>query len=153
MKSINAVTLVTNTTDGRLVYIQQGNTDDGQAYDIHTWGDGTPLDTSNDDYPILFGRRGVWKRWFKNGLKHRDNGPAIASDDDQEVHWYREGLKHRDDGPAITLSDGTSRWYVNGEVAESFDKFIALAHIPRDEACRLMLVYGLWTTDAFNAAR
>ena len=29
-------------------------------------------------------------------------------------YWYKEGLLHRDDGPAIVFSDGSRYWYVNG---------------------------------------
>lgn len=49
--------------------------------------------------------------WYKDGKKHRDDGPAqvISSDDhstdlkscvDTEI-WYKNGRIHREDGPAI----------------------------------------------------
>ena len=34
--------------------------------------------------------------------------------DGREDHW-RNGLRHRDDGPAIIFSDGQVAYYLNGE--------------------------------------
>lgn len=40
------------------------------------------------------------KSWYKNGLLHREDGPAIEYETG-EKHWYINGLLHRDDGPAV----------------------------------------------------
>lgn len=51
----------------------------------------------------------------RNGLPHRDDGPAIIRTDGRQ-YWYRNGKQHRDDGPAVILSDGTHCWYRNGKL-------------------------------------
>jgi len=52
--------------------------------------------------------------WFKKGVLHRINGPALdfASGD---KYWFKEGLYHRENGPAIIYENGTKRWYLNGK--------------------------------------
>ena len=52
--------------------------------------------------------------WLRNGLPHRDDGPAIRYKDGSEV-WYRNGLCHRDDGPAVEWTNGTREWFRNGQ--------------------------------------
>jgi hypothetical protein len=52
--------------------------------------------------------------FFKNGVKHRDDAPAVISPDGSES-WYQDGLLHRDhDAPAIIGSDGSEKWYQHG---------------------------------------
>lgn len=38
--------------------------------------------------------------WFKNGLLHRDNGPAVITKSGTK-EWYKRGKLHRTDGPAV----------------------------------------------------
>ena len=53
------------------------------------------------------------KRWFRNGLLHRDDGPAfISSCGGQE--WWINGKRHRADGPAVIRTNGIQKWYLNG---------------------------------------
>jgi hypothetical protein len=53
--------------------------------------------------------------WFKDGLIHRDDGPALLLSDGTEV-WYRNGKIYRDSGlPAIVCSDGTREYYRRGK--------------------------------------
>ena len=52
------------------------------------------------------------KRWFLNGERHREDGPAVEWSDG-EKWWYLNGERHREDGPAIELPDGTKYWYLN----------------------------------------
>jgi len=33
--------------------------------------------------------------------------------------WYRDGLRHREDGPAVECADGTEQWWLNGELQPS----------------------------------
>lgn len=75
------------------------------------------------------------KIWFKGGLIHRDEGPAIeyvggdrewrmygkrhrldgpALDSDLVREWWVEGKRHRLNGPAVDHNDGEMAWYVNG---------------------------------------
>ena len=54
------------------------------------------------------------KRWYQNGLLHRENGPAIEYVDGTKT-WYQNDELHREDGPAIEWPDGTKTWYQNGK--------------------------------------
>jgi hypothetical protein len=55
------------------------------------------------------------KGWFKRGLLHRDNGPAIEYSDGTKL-WYNIGCLHRDKGlPAIEYANGAKEWWVNGQ--------------------------------------
>ena len=38
----------------------------------------------------------------------------IASNGDK--HWYLNGVRHREDGPAIEYANGTKYWYFNGKL-------------------------------------
>jgi hypothetical protein len=51
--------------------------------------------------------------WYKDGLPHREEGPAIESSYSNE--WYINGKLHREDGPAIEFPFLQSkRWFVHG---------------------------------------
>jgi len=54
------------------------------------------------------------KRWYKNGVLHREDGPAVEYVNGTK-NWYKNGLLHRDDGPAIEGANGAKYWYKNGE--------------------------------------
>ena len=55
------------------------------------------------------------KRWYQNGLLHRDQDkPAVIEDGGRINMWYQNGLLHRNNGPAVTLSNGNEEWYQNG---------------------------------------
>lgn len=53
------------------------------------------------------------RRWFTNGLLHREDGPAVEGRLGRA--WYRKGKKHREDGPAVEWADGRNEWYRHGE--------------------------------------
>lgn len=52
------------------------------------------------------------KCWYRMGVLHRDNAPAVqwANGGDS---WYHKGRLHRADGPAINRAGCTS-WFVHG---------------------------------------
>jgi len=54
------------------------------------------------------------KEWWVNGERHREDGPAIESNDGSK-YWYTNGKKHREDGPAIENSNGSKFWFVDGK--------------------------------------
>ena len=54
------------------------------------------------------------KYWYKDGILHRENGPAIVLDTGYKA-WLINGLRHREDGPAIEYASGNMSWYLNGE--------------------------------------
>jgi len=47
--------------------------------------------------------------WYKKGLAHREDGPALIFD--REVQWCINGERHRLDGPAVIWQDGSEIWY------------------------------------------
>jgi hypothetical protein len=54
------------------------------------------------------------KRWYLNGLRHREDGPAFEGVDGDK-YWYLNGKPHREDGPAVEWISGSKAWYLNGE--------------------------------------
>ncbi len=52
--------------------------------------------------------------WYKNGLLHREDGPAIERQDGSK-EWWLHGELHRESGPAIERADGTVEWWRDGE--------------------------------------
>lgn len=57
------------------------------------------------------------RRWYRNGVLHRDGAPAIVGYNgvDPYEHWYQNGLLHRVDGPAI-VNGNYHAWYQNGKL-------------------------------------
>jgi hypothetical protein len=55
------------------------------------------------------------KRWYKNDLLHRTDGPAVIISSGSQF-WYFEGKLHRTDGPAVIYSDGHEAWYFEGKL-------------------------------------
>jgi hypothetical protein len=54
------------------------------------------------------------KVWYRNGKRHRTDGPAIEHFDGTK-QWYWNGKQHRTDGPAYEDADDTKVWYLNGQ--------------------------------------
>ena len=54
------------------------------------------------------------REWFKNCLRHRDDGPAIEYYHGTKA-WYKNGSLHRINGPALETTDGYKEWYLNGK--------------------------------------
>jgi len=54
------------------------------------------------------------KYWFLNGKKHKEDGPAVVTQDGSKG-WYLNDKLHRIDGPAIELFDGSKYWFLNGK--------------------------------------
>jgi hypothetical protein len=50
--------------------------------------------------------------YFKNGKRHREDGPALEYSNGDEV-WYINGQCHREDGPAGVYTNGFKVWYLN----------------------------------------
>lgn len=53
------------------------------------------------------------KRWYRKGLLHRDDGPAVELPDGTK-EWWVNGKRHRDDGPAMICANGSRSWWQNG---------------------------------------
>jgi hypothetical protein len=52
------------------------------------------------------------KRWFLNGILHRENGPAIERASGTK-EWLLHGKHHREDGPAVEHANGYKEWSLN----------------------------------------
>lgn len=66
-----------------------------------------------DDYVQLFFEKALSTKWRnKNGLLHRENGPAFYGEEFEG--WFLEGKCHREDGPAITNTNAKI-WMIHGE--------------------------------------
>ncbi len=65
------------------------------------------------DGPASIGYDGT-KCWYQNGRFHREDGPAIIQANGAES-WWKHGNLHREDGPATTDEFRTKAWWVNGK--------------------------------------
>lgn len=65
------------------------------------------------------------KEWWIEGKLHRIDSPAVEYADGTK-EWYKEGKYHRTDGPAIEYADGTKKWFIEGksftEIVNTRDK-------------------------------
>lgn len=52
------------------------------------------------------------KSHYVNGLRHRENGPAIITDNGSKS-WFKNGQRHREDGPAFECYTGNKLWWLN----------------------------------------
>jgi hypothetical protein len=66
--------------------------------------------THRDGGPAYY--NGECEHWYVNGELHREDGPALINDDGN-IEWWFNGKRHRDDGPALIRSDGKIFWYLN----------------------------------------
>ncbi|MEO7172795.1 hypothetical protein [Flavobacterium sp.] len=53
-------------------------------------------------------------RYYKEGLLHREDGPAFECVDGDK-YWMINGLFHRLDGPALIYVNGRKDWFFKGE--------------------------------------
>ena len=68
------------------------------------------------------------KRWYKNGKKHREDGPAVEYYSGTK-YWYREGKLHREDGPTIEYYNGEKSYYLEGRYYMKNDYYKYLKEI------------------------
>lgn len=63
--------------------------------------------------------------WYKNGKKHREDGPACIWSDGSKA-WYLNGKLHREDGPAVEMANGLNFFYLGGKLLneEEFEFFL-----------------------------
>ena len=64
------------------------------------------IETDDPSQPI--------ETWRLNGKKHRE-GDLPAVTEDGSKFWYKHGLRHRTQGPAIEYSLGRKEWFLDGE--------------------------------------
>jgi hypothetical protein len=68
----------------------------------------------NGKLSFIKGKNGT-KIWYRNGKRHREDGPAFEGADGTKK-WYINDKLHREDGPAVITSDGSKEWRINGEL-------------------------------------
>jgi hypothetical protein len=101
MKFISGPNSVTKYTPGVLSPI------DGAECHINNLGQ-----LHRDDGPAVICTDGS-KYWYKDGLQHREGGPAVTWQPHGSQLWIVEGKRHRLDGPAEHFGDsGTKKWYI-----------------------------------------
>ena len=65
-----------------------------------------------EDGPAIESKNGG-EEWWLNGKRHREDGPAIRNI--SKSSWFCEGLRHREDGPpAVELRNGSCKWWLLG---------------------------------------
>lgn len=89
---------------------------------MQKWFENGALSRSEDEGPAIIDENGD-ETYMKNGLIHREHGPAkIFKDDNGEIEseqWFQHGKLHRLDGPAILLKDDPPIWAIAGERFEN----------------------------------
>ena len=75
------------------------------------------LESPNDFLKAVLLRK-RYVSFYKDGLYHRSDGPAIIQADGSE-EWHLKGKLHRTDGPAVIEANGTKEWHLNGELHRS----------------------------------
>ena len=51
--------------------------------------------------------------------------------------WYKNGEKHREDGPAIEYTHGDKSWYLNGKKYSEQEWLIAMRKVKLEKALRI----------------
>lgn len=82
------------------------------------------------------------KEWYKDGLVHRDNGPAFVSADGW-AEWRIEGRLHREDGPAVMKNGQAVAWALNGQRYHSTAEYQQAVGLSDIEMAALVLMYGV----------
>jgi hypothetical protein len=67
------------------------------------------------------------KRWYKNDLLHRTDGPAVIISSGSQF-WYFEDKLHRADGPAVIYFNGREYYYLNDKYLSHEEWLVALGH-------------------------
>ena len=87
------------------------------------------------------------KKWYINGVLHREDGPAIEDAYGTNC-WYKNGKLHRIDGPTIVWIDGSYVWFINGydvtlEIAQwAKDNDINLSRLTIGDKALIKLVWA-----------
>ena len=77
------------------------------------------------------------KRWYLNGLRHREDGPAVIWAGGSKA-WFKNDELHREDGPAREWADGPKEWWLNDK-EYSFYEWLEKLNISDDDKLFLKL--------------
>jgi hypothetical protein len=78
--------------------------------------------------------------WYKDGNRHRTDGPAYESDDIKL--WAVNGLWHRVDGPAYIEKGRAPEWWLNDKHIGNTKEFQQTAGLTDEEMTMIVLKYG-----------
>lgn len=99
----------------------------------------------SETHPAMTG--GGVECWFKNGVYHREGGPAYVETNERRTHWCINGNLHRIDGPALierNFDTGVDEieWYIKGIAYRNCTKFMKAAGFSKEESLMFVLRYG-----------
>ncbi len=90
----------------------------GEGCDLNVYIDGSRMWYRNGNRHRVDGPALEWadgtRSWYRNGLLHREDGPAVEWASGAR-EWFRDGKRHRDDGPAIEWANAVHAWYQDGK--------------------------------------
>jgi len=69
--------------------------------------------------------------WYKDGDLHREDGPAVITEDGEE-YWFRNNLLHREDGPALIPKEGSKAYYLNDKEIDK-EEYLNVLTCPNDD--------------------
>ena len=87
------------------------------------------------------------KRWYLNGIPHREDGPAVEYRDGTKK-WIVRGQFHNVNGPAIIYSTGVVKWYIKGKnitneiIQWAEENSIDLNNITNEDKLLIKLIWG-----------
>lgn len=90
---------------------------------------------------MVVGDAGI-KRWYKDDVLHRDDGPALVWERNGVERWYKNGKMHRLDGPASMCSRNGNSWWVDGIRCTSHKQFQEMSGLSTDEVIMLAMRWG-----------
>lgn len=65
---------------------------------------------------------GAQKKFTKNWIIHKDDGPAVAYANGRQ-EWFQNGKRHREDGPAVIQANGKEKYYLGGKLCKTQEIF------------------------------
>jgi hypothetical protein len=69
------------------------------------------------------------KLWYKDGVIHRDDGPAVEYIYGNKF-WYKNGLRHRIGGPEVERIDGDKECWLYGKYYSEDDYNKKISNLP-----------------------
>lgn len=77
-------------------------------------------------------------RWYKDGMLHRENGPAVVYQNG-DGDWYCNGRPHRTDGPSFSNPIG---WFIGGVRITTTKQYQRKAKLSDEELAYIILKFG-----------
>lgn len=63
--------------------------------------------------PAYISRNYNYEIWYKDGLMHREDGPAFTHNKNE--YYFQNGKLHRLDGPAVITKGGPKEYWIDGQ--------------------------------------